>query len=47
MVVDEKNGKHNRWVQSMDNRINDFNNRVDNTSAVQIKRICNLTENIY
>ena len=38
---------HNRWVQAMENRINDFNNWVDNISAIQIKRICNVIENIY
>jgi putative transposase len=38
---------HNRWVQSMDKRINDFNRWIDNTSAEQIKKVCNVIENIY
>jgi putative transposase len=38
---------HNRWVQSMEVRIDNFNEWVKNTSAEQIKRICNLIENIY
>ena len=38
---------HNRWVQSMEKRIDDFYNWIKNTSAQQIKNICNLIENIY
>lgn len=38
---------HNRWVYSMEKRIDDFNLWINNTSAGQIKKICNLIENIY
>jgi putative transposase len=38
---------HNRWVQSMDKRIEDFNLWVENVSPTKIMNICNLEENIY
>jgi putative transposase len=42
-----KNVTHNRWVQSMEKRIDNFNKWVDNCSPEQIKRVCNLFEIIY
>lgn len=38
---------HNRWVQSMEKRIDHFNAWINNTPAEQIKKVCNLIENIY
>ena len=38
---------HNRWVQSMEKRTDQFNNWIENVSPVQIKNACNLIENIY
>jgi putative transposase len=38
---------HNRWVQSMEKRINEFRLWVEHTCAQQIMKICNLFENIY
>jgi putative transposase len=42
-----KNVTHNRWVQSMEKRIDAFNAWVNYTTADQIKRLCNLIECIY
>jgi putative transposase len=38
---------HNRWVQSMKVRIDNFNEWVNSIAAEQIIKICNLIENIY
>ena len=38
---------HNRWVQSMEKRIDIFNSWIDCTPKMQIKNVCNLFENIY
>jgi len=38
---------HNRWVQSMQKRIDDFNLWVEHTCPMQIMAVCNLIENIY
>jgi putative transposase len=38
---------HNRWVQSMEKRIDNFNQWISHTSVEQIKKVCNLIENIY
>ena len=35
---------HNRWVQSMEKRIDIFNEWVEKTSPEQIKKVCNLIE---
>ena len=42
-----KNVTHNRRVMSMDKRIDLFNGWVNNVSAEQMIRVCNLIENIY
>jgi putative transposase len=39
-----KSVTHNRWVKSMEKRIDDFNDWVIFTPAEQIKRLCNLIE---
>jgi putative transposase len=38
---------HNRWVQSMEKRINLFNMWVEQIDKQQIKDVCNLVVNIY
>lgn len=38
---------HNRWVLSMDKRIEQLNQWINTTPPDQIKRVCNLIENIY
>jgi putative transposase len=38
---------HNRWVKSMDERINDFNIWCENVEKENIQNICVLFENIY
>ncbi len=38
---------HNRWVRTMEQRICDFETWAKEVSNEQIKRICNLIENIY
>jgi putative transposase len=38
---------HNRWVLSMEKRIDNFNDWANSVSAEQIKKVCNLIENIY
>lgn len=38
---------HNRWVCSMDKRVEDFNDWVRYTPKEQIKAVCKIIENIY
>jgi len=38
---------HNRWVQSMEKRIDIFNEWKEYTTPEQIKKVCCLIENIY
>jgi len=38
---------HNRWVQSMEKRIELFSEWAYNTTVEQIRTICNLSEKIY
>ncbi|MDR2511436.1 MAG: transposase, partial [Bacteroidales bacterium] len=42
-----KSVTHNRWLKSMDERIDKFNDWKLNTKKEKIKNVCNLFENIY
>ncbi|KAA6326347.1 hypothetical protein EZS27_024542, partial [termite gut metagenome] len=38
---------HNRWLKTMEQRVEEFEKWCNKTQPEQIKRICNLIENIY
>ncbi|KAA6314068.1 hypothetical protein EZS27_035262 [termite gut metagenome] len=38
---------HNRWLKTMEQRVEEFEKWCGKTQPEQIKRICNLIENIY
>jgi putative transposase len=42
-----KNVTHNRWLKTMNDRINKFNEWSQNTKKEKIRSVCNLFENIY